>query len=255
MHHTFLGAGAGRAISHPPARDPGLAGLCVVEVWGGFWCTWGMVAGVSKSLDVQTVLIDSLRPHPQNPRLGNVDGLVESLRVHGQYKPIVISSDGVVIAGNHTYYAAMELGFKQMSAVRLDFPHDDPRAVKIMLVDNRSSDMSRYDNSELVSLLTYLEDDLIGTGYDGETLDDLMALLDEQSTTPLVINDPHVTTLPNLQEKMEKYQAMGRRMIVLDYSQEEYGRVTQQFERLRERYKVVSNAEAVQLFLNETVSV
>jgi len=213
---------------------------------------------VSKTLEVTTVPIGVLRPHPQNPRLGNVSGLVDSLRVHGQYKPIVISSDDVVIAGNHTYYAALELGYQDMSVVRLDFPYDDPRAVKIMLVDNRSSDLSRYDNSELVSLLQYLEDDLIGTGYDGETLDDLMALLDEQTTQPLVLDgagDRNVTTLPNLQEKMEKYQAMGRRMIVLDYSQEEYAKVTQQFERLRLKYKVVSNAEAVRALLDEVVNV
>jgi len=207
------------------------------------------------TLNIDSVPTQNLRPHPQNPRLGDVDALVDSLRVHGQYKPIVVSSDMVVVAGNHTYQAAMQLGLKTMSAVLLPFPHDDPRAVKIMLVDNRSSDASRYDNQELVNLLSYLEDDLLGTGYDQDTFDDLLALLDEQATAPLVITDPNVTTLPNLQEKMDKYQAMGRRMIVLDYSQEEYPKVTQQLERLRLKYKVPSNAEAVRALLDDEVNV
>lgn len=208
----------------------------------------------TRELTVETVPTDTLRPHPNNPRLGNVDGLVESLRVHGQYKPIVISSDNVVIAGNHTYYAALELQYPEMSAVRLPFTYNDPRAVKIMLVDNRSSDLSRYDNSELVQLLSYLEDDFIGTGYDRSTVDDLLALLDEQVTTPLTITD-NSTSLPSLQEKMEKYQAMGRRMIVLDYSQEEYPKVTQQLERLRTRFEVASNAEAIRALLDAEVNV
>ncbi len=197
-------------------------------------------------MNVEQVAVGDIRPHPDNPRQGDVDVLMESLRVHGQYKPIVVSEDGVILAGNHTYFAAMELGFPQMDVVRLPFPFDDPRATKVMLIDNRSADKADYANADLARVLQSLDDDFTGTGFTDTDMDDLLALLEEEA--PLVL-DPNVTTLPNLQEKLVKYQEMGRRMIVLDYSQDEYPRVTRQLEALRERYKAHSNAEAVQKWL------
>ena len=55
-----------------------------------------------------------------------------------------------------------------------------------------------------------------------------------------------VDTLPTMAEKMERYQAMGRRMLVLDYDQETYGHVTGMLATMRERYGVESNAECVE---------
>jgi len=204
------------------------------------------------ALQVEDISPDTLRPHPDNPRMGDVDVLVESLRTHGQYKPLVISEDGVILAGNHTYMAAMELGMDSVAVVRMPFPWDDPRATKILLVDNRSSDTSRYQNDDLLRLLSSLDDDLLGTGYTDASIDDLLALVEEQDQ-PLSFPEQGVTTLPNLQEKLEKYQSMGRRMIVLDYSQEEYPRITQQLERLRGQFDVPSNAQAVQRLLDQEV--
>jgi hypothetical protein len=54
-----------------------------------------------------------------------------------------------------------------------------------------------------------------------------------------------VERLPTMAEKLDKYQEMGRRMIVLDYDQETYVEVTELLEAERQRQGVESNAEAV----------
>lgn len=136
--------------------------------------------------DLTSALIDieHLRPHPRNARNGDVDAIAESLRVNGQYRPIVIAADGTILAGNHTYMAAMEIGWDRIACVRIDVDPDGPEARRIMLADNRTADRGNYDTGLLVDLLGELDNTvgLIGTGYDH---DDLARLLDTLNPPPL----------------------------------------------------------------------
>ena len=59
----------------------------------------------------EQVPLEKLSPYPYNARRGNVEVIRESLRVNGQYKPIVVQkSTGHVLAGNHTLEAARAEG-------------------------------------------------------------------------------------------------------------------------------------------------
>lgn len=129
--------------------------------------------------DLTTTLtpITTLTPHPRNARNGDTDVIVESLRTNGQYKPIVVGRGGVILAGNHTYAAAMELGWGAIAAVHLDLDPMSPEALRIMLVDNRSADMGRYDEALLLDLLRGVED-LEGTGYTDDDMSHLAEVLD-----------------------------------------------------------------------------
>jgi len=120
--------------------------------------------------------VDNLEPHPRNPRRGDVQAIADSLRRHGQYRPIVVQqSTGHVLAGNHTFMAARYLGWEYVDAVFLDV--DDQEALRILLVDNRTADLGTYDEPVLALLLQDLPD-LEGTGYAEEDLD---ALLDSMA--------------------------------------------------------------------------
>ena len=126
-------------------------------------------------LDTQLLRVDELRPHPRNARNGDVDAIVESLRINGQYRPIVVARGGVILAGNHTYAAAHELGWDELAAVQLDIDPDSAEARRIMLADNRTADLGGYDEGLLLDLLRSLDEDLLGTGYVPDDLDDLVA--------------------------------------------------------------------------------
>ena len=47
---------------------------------------------VHPTLDALVVPIAGLEPYPANPRRGRVDVVRESLRRHGQYRPIVVNT-------------------------------------------------------------------------------------------------------------------------------------------------------------------
>jgi ParB-like chromosome segregation protein Spo0J len=120
--------------------------------------------------------ISDLRPHPRNPRNGDTDAIAESLTISGQYRPIVITRDNVILAGNHTYAAAMELGWTHIDTVTIDTDHDTPEALRIMVADNRTADRGNYDHGLLLDLLDTLDTTvgLTGTGYSPDDITNLL---------------------------------------------------------------------------------
>lgn len=130
-------------------------------------------SGIPATLAGLAVPIGNLSPYPGNPRRDDVAAIVESLRVNGQYRPVVANRrNGQVLAGNHTLLAARQLGWPELAVSWVDV--DDDAAVRIVAVDNRASDLAGYDDAELVALLGSLPD-LAGTGYDDDALADLLA--------------------------------------------------------------------------------
>src|SRR5919199_1147128 len=124
----------------------------------------------------ETELVDpsQLRLYPGNPRRGDLEAIKDSLRRHGQYRPVVANRRTCeVLAGNHVLLAARDLGFEQLAVAFVEV--DDEQARRIIAVDNRTSDLASYDQESLAALLSSLPD-LGGTGY-GEA--DLSKLLDE----------------------------------------------------------------------------
>lgn len=132
---------------------------------------------IAEEIQHLAVEINDIRPWHKNARQGDVGLLSESLRVNGQYKPIVVQkSTGKIMAGNHTWRAARALKWNKIAAVFLDV--DDAQAEKIVLVDNRTSDVATYDYDILKDQLSLLPD-LEGTGYTLEDLGSLGELVDE----------------------------------------------------------------------------
>lgn len=126
-------------------------------------------------LTVERVPIASLTPHPANARRGDVEVIAESLAAHGQFSPIVVQrSTRHIVKGNHTFAAAIALGWADIDVAFIDV--DDDQALRIMLVDNRSSDLGAYAEQSLTELLAEL-DSLAGTGYEAGDLDARLASL------------------------------------------------------------------------------
>jgi len=120
----------------------------------------------------EEIKITSIRTYDKNPRIGNVDVIAESLAKNGQFKPIVVNKRTMqVLAGNHTYLAARSLGWDTIYASFIDV--DDDTAKRIVLADNKTSDMGTYDDSILAELLASLPE-VTGTGYSVTEFDDLI---------------------------------------------------------------------------------
>lgn len=123
-------------------------------------------------MEIETVIAETLKEYPGNPRKGDIDKIAESLKANGQYKPIVVQRDtNFVLVGNHTLKAIKKLGWDFVDVVWADV--DDMEAKRIVLADNRTSDGSTYDYTALNEMIMTLPD-LEGTGYDKAALDQLI---------------------------------------------------------------------------------
>jgi ParB-like chromosome segregation protein Spo0J len=123
----------------------------------------------------RVVPVADLKPHPRNPRRGNVGAIRESIRANDFYGAVIVQrSTGYVIAGRHRYEAAVEEEAAKLPVIDLDV--DDETALRILLADNRTSDVAGYDEESLLALLRDVGASaatLEGTGW---TFDDFQAL-------------------------------------------------------------------------------
>lgn len=134
-----------------------------------------------KVYPTELVDIDTLKFHHRNYQ-GHPEEeilhIIENLRAHGQYKNITIARDSTVLAGEGVTKAAKRIGFKKLSAVRLDVDPDDPQALKILAGDNEIQHLAERNDRALTDLLKEIRDSeevgLFGTGVSEEKLVELI---------------------------------------------------------------------------------
>lgn len=124
----------------------------------------------------ESISIDTLTTHPDNPNRGNIAVISESIAKNGYFGGVGFqASSRRIIFGNHRYEAAKLAGATTIPAFEIDV--DDETALRIMLVDNRSATFAENDSEILADILSRLAtttDELAGTGFTPEFLDELL---------------------------------------------------------------------------------
>ncbi|WP_406501583.1 ParB/Srx family N-terminal domain-containing protein [Streptomyces sp. NBC_01590] len=143
--------------------------------------------------------LSDLTPFPGNARRGNVGTILESLRRNGQYRSLIVrelpGGPLVVLAGNHTAEAlnrhgagdcSQTIGGKPCGVCANDpgwtpsarcevVACDEDTARRVNLIDNRAAEKGSQDPDALAELLSFLDNDLTGSGYDDVDLERLLA--------------------------------------------------------------------------------
>ena len=138
-------------------------------------------ASITTGIATESREIAALRPHPQNYRRHPEHQLAilqESLRVHGQQKPVVIAPDGTILAGHGLVEAARAEGWTEIACHVYDGPY--PEA--FLAIDNRASDLAEDDEAALAALLRDLEaqDQLTAAGWESDDLNELLLRLEAE---------------------------------------------------------------------------
>lgn len=140
----------------------------------------------------ELVPVGDLVLHGRNPRRGDVESIRESIRTNGFFGTVVAQvSSRQVLAGNHRLLAAREEGLAEVPVVWLDV--DDAQAQRILLADNRTSDLGTYDTPLLAELLAEVSASvtgLTGTGYDDKAVHKLLAALEPEPEKPALDDVP-----------------------------------------------------------------
>jgi DNA modification methylase len=134
--------------------------------------------------------ITSIRPYENNPRLNEaaVDAVAASIREFDFRQPIVVDEDGVIIVGHTRFKAALKLGLV-MVPVHVAQGLSPAQAKAYRLADNQTATLSQWDDDRLPLELAELQE----TGFDldltGFSADELLRLLDSESTVGMTDAD------------------------------------------------------------------
>ena len=124
---------------------------------------------------IEYVEVGTLTTHPRNARDGDIGAIITSIQKNGWFGTVVAQkSTRYILAGNHRFQAARQLGMTHVPVFWVEC--DDERALAILVADNRTSDIGRWDEQGLIDILSDLQqsDMLLGTGYDDEDLAKLL---------------------------------------------------------------------------------
>lgn len=112
---------------------------------------------------------------PQNCRRHgerNLAAIRASLERFGQQKPIVVTPDNVVLAGNGTLRAARALGWSHVDVIRSGL--DGMERVAYSIADNRTAELAEWDEAGLAQALAALQNDQsideLVTGFDAKEI-------------------------------------------------------------------------------------
>lgn len=137
---------------------------------------------ISPDLRSLAVPIEALKKMIDNPRNHDdrsIKLISVSLKTFGQQKPVVVSADGEVIAGNGTLEAAEELGWTHVAASKSELTGDEAKAYAI--ADNKTTDESTFNFDIVKSVFSDLDDLLKeATGFTDDEIEAALAIDDEE---------------------------------------------------------------------------
>lgn len=144
-----------------------------------------------RQLKIEYLEADNLIPYINNPRVnGNaVDAVAGSIAEFGFKNPIIVDRNNVIIAGHTRLLAARKLGLDQVPVIRAeDLTEKQVKALRI--ADNKTAELSEWDDELLAMELEGLED--MFTGFSDDEID---ALLNQDGPAG-VIEDDFEVVLP-----------------------------------------------------------
>ena len=134
-----------------------------------------------KQIAIEYVAVSELKPHPKHYREhpdDQLDHIVQSIKDNGHYRNVVIAKDNIILAGHGVVKASNKMGLKTIPVVRLDVPHTNKKAMKVLTGDNEIAHLGIVDDRLLSELLKDIKDSditgLLGTGYDDAMLANLV---------------------------------------------------------------------------------
>lgn len=176
-----------------------------------------MKHNIAPALEGQAVPIGDVKPFPGNARKHDLESIKDSLKGRKQFKPIIVNRrTGHIVKGNGTYAAAKALGWEAIAVSWVDV--DEITERRMVLVDNRASELGWFNETLLVEALSDLPD-IAGTGYSERDLSYLeSAIAGPVDLLPPAPKDPG----QDMKAAKERFEGADVRNLVLVCTPAEY---------------------------------
>lgn len=126
-------------------------------------------------MQIEEVKITDIENNSKNPKVHpekQIRLIEKSIKKFGYTNPVILSADGVILAGHARVKAAIEMGQDTIPCIRTKLSGKDADAY--LIADNRIAEIAQYDRDILSDLLADIPDDLRElTGFDAVQIDSL----------------------------------------------------------------------------------
>lgn len=218
--------------------------------------------------------ISELIPDPRNPKAHDEQTIDDSIGRFGVLDLIVQDQrTGYIVSGHgrrKALAAMQERGENPPEGIKVDddgtwlvpvvtgwASRTDAEAGAALIAMNRTTELGGWVDDDLLSLLEELDDagtGFEGVGFSGSDIDDLRAELEEREASvqsdleDAVEGVGQVTPITQL---TEQYRSRGRRVMVLDYSLEEFADMTSRLAQIRKDLGVDNNSDALRMLVEQ----
>ena len=131
-----------------------------------------------------TIRLDSRNVRVHDER--NKQAIAKSLKELGAGRSILIDSENVVIGGNGVFQEAQELGLpvkviesdgtELIAIKRTDLKTEDAKRKALAIADNRTNDLSFFDEEKLAGMLAECDKLTLSSGFTSEEIEKLNQL-------------------------------------------------------------------------------
>jgi len=132
---------------------------------------------------IEIVDINSIKPNEANTRKHtdyDIENIMKSIKRFGFRNPLICNKDRIILVGNGRYSACKRLGINKIPVHFVDMNEKEAKAFAIM--DNRSAELSSWNNEYLLPQLETLKlDNMLDlTGFNEKELNILVAELKKE---------------------------------------------------------------------------
>lgn len=161
-------------------------------------------------MDIVNRRLAEITPYENNPRFNDeaVDAVAASIQEFGFKVPIVLDSEGVIVAGHTRWKAALKLQLEEVPCVVAD--DLSPEQIKAFrLADNKVAELAYWNEEALAKELEEIADiDMSAFGFDGEESDLGDEMEDDTYTAAVNIPQYEVTgKKPTIAEMLDTEKA------------------------------------------------
>lgn len=133
--------------------------------------------------------IKELRPAEKNVRLHpqkQIDEMKRSVDMFGQYRPLVVTSDGEILVGNGLYETYVQMGKEKIECIVLPADTTEDQKKKLMLADNKIFSLGKDFLANIDEILGEMDEFDI-PGFDDDVLKGLYDEINEEAKAEEVI--------------------------------------------------------------------
>lgn len=111
--------------------------------------------------------LNELKPYENNPRINEeaVEYVANSIKEFGFKVPLVITADGVIVAGHTRYRASKELGLSEVPCIVADDLTDE-QIKAFRIADNKTASKSAWDYDKLKLELEDIDMNMLDFGFE-----------------------------------------------------------------------------------------